>query len=164
MSGKKDAAEVRSRLKALMQDLGWNLSPRLIGDVGRLLEYLDARRDEERRELLKSELFVRCAAAVLCGGCMGVLEVEAGAAGACCEYNEVTQVLQVKVGARVKRAHDDAIGGLGCDGLTGARTCSDLVAGRSIGRLSRRAFGCAVRIAVMYTALILWYSRHCSAS
>ncbi len=151
MNGDGDAADVRMRLVAVMEGYGWDLPRWLLADVGRIFTYMDAGRDdEERREMLKSGLFVRCATAVLCGGCTDLLEVEAGAAGAC-EYNEVTQVLQINVGLCVKREEndDDDTEELGCDGPTGVYT--RLLQSIS-SRFSCRAFRCAVHTAAVYVS------------
>lgn len=88
---------VSRRLVALMAMYRDELPQELGPDLGRLFQYIYAK-PEERRELLAGGLFVRCAAAVLCRSEIGELEVEKGTAAWGCEFNGVTQVLQVNMG------------------------------------------------------------------
>ncbi len=150
------------RLVAVMKGYGRDLPGWLLSDLTHFIKYLIAGR-EGRREVLESWLFVRCAAAVLCGGCTGALEVETRPAGAC-EYNEVTQVLQVNVEVHVKREEsDDDVGELGHDDAATAclRACG--CCGPSAGSAAGHG-GCAVRTAVVHLALIAHRrSTYCSA-
>lgn len=92
----EDKEDVRSRMVALLEARGDKLPLGLAADLGLMFRYL-AGSPEQRRDLLAGGLFVRCAAALLCGSYTGVLEVDAGATGGC-EVNSITRSLLINIG------------------------------------------------------------------